>query len=208
MFLRVSPRRTPNAMNAAHASSTRPGAAGLRLLAGLLSILAGCAQVRGPAVTTPPGPEAATDEPVAAPVEDPMTVYRSDKPLPVAKGALERIDCLAGKENLHARMALEARGGQVTSFAYYSRWNFYTCSISLDRRDKNVRWRLTADGATRVQTPHGSFLIRTEADSYRFEFRNVERMKFCGMYGRMSGEMAIRRKVRPPRCEARGILDL
>lgn len=184
-----------------------------------LTILAGCAQLRplGPAAPTPQ-PDAAAgiqvpdetpiEAPVEVPIEDPMTVHRTDKPLPLAKGKLERIDCLSGKETLHARMALEARGGQVTNFAYYSRWSFKTCSISLDQRDGKVRWRRTEDGATRVQTPHGSFLIRADADSYRFEFRNVERMKFCGMYGRMSGEMVIKRHSDPPRCEARGILDL
>jgi len=178
------------------------------MLCGLL-MLAGCAQVRPPAaITTTPPLDAAIDVPEEAPIEDPMTVHRTDKPLPLAKGKLERIDCLSGKEDLHARMALEARGGQVTNFAYYSRWSFKTCSIHLDQRDAKIRWRRTDDGATRVQTPHGSFLIRADADSYRFEFHNVERMKFCGMYGRMSGEMVIKRRSDPPRCEAQGILDL
>jgi len=179
-------------------------------------ILAGCAQVRTPTIKAPipeetittPKPDETVAIPDAPPIEDPMTVYRTDKPLPLAKGDLERIDCLSGTEDLHARMALEARGGQVTSFSYYSRWNFRTCSISLDQRNPQVRWRLTEDGATRVQTPHGSFLIRADAENYRFEFRNVERMKFCGMYGRTNGEMVIKRRSAPPQCEAWGILDL
>lgn len=180
-----------------------------------LAILCGCSQLRPPppphpglpAETPAPQPEDALTLPEEAPIENPMLVHRGDRPLPLAKGKLERIDCLSGTEHLHARMALEAKGGQITNFAYYSRWSFRTCSIHLDQRDAKVRWRLTPEGATRVQTPHGSFLIRTDADAYRFEFRNVERMKFCGMYGRMSGEMVIMRRNGPPRCEARGILD-
>lgn len=191
----------------------RNGVARCALL-GLL-ILAGCAQVRTPTTKVPkpdetittPKPDETVAVPDAPPIEDPMTVHRTDQPLLLAKGELERIDCLSGTEDLHARMALEARGGQVTNFAYYSRWNFRTCSISLDQRNPQVRWRLTEDGATRVQTPHGSFLIRADAEHYRFEFRNVERMKFCGMYGRISGEMVIKRRSEPPQCEAWGILD-
>lgn len=181
-----------------------------------LCVLAGCAGVRPPGSTAippradspgPPPPQIPGETPSEAPAEDPMAVFGGDRPLPLAEGALERIDCLSGREDLHARVALEARGGQVTSFAYYSRWSFRTCSISLDQRDTGARWRLTEDGATRVQTPHGSFLIRADADAYRLEFRNVERMKFCGMYGRMSGEMVVRRRTEPPQCETSGILD-
>lgn len=138
---------------------------------------------------------------------DPMAEVKGDTPLPVAKGALEQIDCLNGQEQLHARMALEARGGQVTSFAYYSRWQFFTCSIFLEQRDPKVRWRRTADGATRVQTPQGSFVIHTDPESYVFEFQNVRRTKFCGMDGAINGTMTILRNTSPPRCTSAGILD-
>lgn len=183
-------------------------------------LISGCAQVRLPGIPgqpglpglpapqppdTPPPPEASLPEPF---VEDPMAVFAGDKPPPLAKGAVERIDCLSGKEDLHARIAIEARGGQVLGFAYYSRWRFQTCSIHLQQQDPLVRWRLTEDGATRVQTPHGSFLIRADAENYSFEFLNVERMRFCGMYGRISGIMVVKRKAEPPQCTTNGVLDL
>ena len=159
----------------------------------------------GPAVVEP----SATEPPVLiTPVPiDPMAEVQGDKPLPVAKGAVEQIDCLNGMEQLHARMALEARGGQVTSFAYYSRWQFYTCSIYLDQRDPKTRWRRTVDGATRVQTPQGSFVIHADPESYVFEFQNVQRAKFCGMYGSINGTMTILRNTWPPRCTVAGILE-
>jgi hypothetical protein len=138
---------------------------------------------------------------------DPMAEVKGDKPLPVAKGAIEQIDCLNGLENLHARMSLEARGGQITSFAYYSRWQFYTCSIVLDQRDPKTRWRRTSQGATRVQTPQGSFVIHADPESYVFEFQNVQRAKFCGMYGSINGTMTILRNAAPPRCTVAGILE-
>ena len=152
---------------------------------------------------------APTEPPVmiTPPPIDPMAEVSGDKPLPVAKGGIEQIDCLNGEERLHARLALEARGGQVTSFAYYSRWQFLTCSIYLDLLDPKVRWRRTAEGATRVQTPQGSFVIHTDPDSYVFEFQNVQRAKFCGMYGAINGTMTILRNTSPPRCMVAGILD-
>lgn len=142
-----------------------------------------------------------------APEPDPMADFPDDQPLPVLKGALERIDCMTGEPEVHARMAVEARGGQVASFAYYSRWNFYTCSLDLYRDDPMIKWRKTADGATRVQTPNGSFIIHAHQDRYVFEFHDVERMKFCGMYGRTNGSMTIMRGLPKPKCSAQGIMD-
>lgn len=160
--------------------------------------------------TDKPPPE---ERPVTTPPErkrvvvDPMAVVIGDRALPVAQGPLERIDCLSGEDELHARVALEARGSQVTSFAYYSRWQFYTCSIDLDQGDAKTRWRLTEDGATRVQTPFGSFLIRSDAENYTIEFRDVQRKKYCGMDGRIRGVLTIKRNTDPPQCSATGILD-
>lgn len=190
--------------------------------AAVLTVLlfAGCAPLRQPS-SVPPGseplPDGTIDVPSTTlpiprasepPLEDPMAVHPGDRPLPRSLGRFERIDCRSGEDDLQARIAFEARGNQVLNFAYYSRWHFQTCLIDLDQKSWDARWRLTQDGATRVQTPHGSFLIRADAESYRFEFLDVERMKFCGMYGRIRGELVVRRDTNPPRCEAKGILDL
>ena len=180
---------------------------------GATALLFACAPLPLPKPSPPQIPGVAERSPGEPGVEitpepiDPMAAVKGDKPLPATNGSLERIDCLNGREHLHARMALEARGGQITSFAYYSRWQFYTCSIALDHRDPKVRWRRTADGATRVQTPQGSFVIHADAKSYVFQFQNVQRMKFCGMFGEINGTMTIQRKSSPPRCAAAGILD-
>ena len=104
-------------------------------------------------------------------------------------------------------MSLEARGGQVLSFAYYSVWKPRTCAFDFARNSPGVKWRLTPDGATRVHTPQGRFLIRTRADAYVFEFEQVERRKFCGMSGDINGSMTIRRKVNPPQCSVVGVMD-
>jgi hypothetical protein len=144
---------------------------------------------------------------VQPPLVDPMAAVAGDKPLPVLQGVLERIDCTSGKEDLHARIALEARGGQIASFAYYSKWKPRTCSMDFDRNDPKVKWRLMPDGGTRVQTPQGIFVIRARPDSYLFEFQKISRQKFCGMLGQINGTMTILRKVHPPECSVVGVLD-
>ncbi len=138
---------------------------------------------------------------------DPMADIASDRPLPALQGALERIDCTSGEENLHARMALEARGGQISSFAYYSKWKPRTCALDFERSNPKSKWRLMADGGTRVQTPQGIFVIRTRPESYTFEFQKIARQKFCGMLGQINGAMTIMRNTRPPACSVIGLLD-
>ncbi len=147
-------------------------------------------------------------EPPPVPKIDPMAEVPGDKPLPAAlQGALERIDCMNGVEDLHARIAFEARGGQVLNFAYYSKWKPRTCALDFVRNAPGTKWRKTPDGATRVHTPQGRFLIRTRADAYVFEFEQVQRNRFCGMPGEINGTMTIRRGAGKPECAAAGIMD-
>jgi hypothetical protein len=136
-----------------------------------------------------------------------MADVPGDKPLPALRGAIEQIDCTSGVDKLHARMALEARGGQIASFAFYSKWKPRTCSLEIERDDHNSKWRLTADGATRVQTPYGGFLIRARSDAYVFEFQNVQRQRFCGMTGFTNGTMTVKRTSSNPECSVEGLLD-
>lgn len=138
---------------------------------------------------------------------NPLADVPGDKPLPMAQGAIERFDCTSGEEDLHARMAFEARGGRVAHFAYYSKWKPRTCAFDFSATTPGTKWRLTPDGATRVHTPQGRFLIRTRPDAYVFEFEQVQRGKYCGMPGEINGTMTIRRGVAPPQCSVSGIMD-
>jgi len=136
-----------------------------------------------------------------------MADVRGDKPLPALQGATERIDCMSGVDDLHARMALEARGGRVAYFAYYSKWKPRTCALDFARTTPGTKWRLTPDGATRVHTPQGRFLIRTLPNAYVFEFEQVERSRYCGMPGDINGTMIIKRGAGKPECSVAGIMD-
>lgn len=156
--------------------------------------------------TEPTQPQVVTPPPV--PRIDPMADVPGDRPLPpLAAGGLERIDCMSGVEDVHARMALEARGGRIASFAYYSKWKPRTCAFDFTTTSPGTKWRLTAEGHTRVHTPQGRFLIRTRSDAYVFEFEQVQRGKFCGMPGEINGSMVIRRGSAPPECSVAGIMD-
>ena len=156
----------------------------------------------------PPDPPAVTQPTLPAPRIDPMVEAPGDKPLPaVQQGAIERIDCMSGKPDWHARIALEAQGGQVLNFAYYSRWRPRTCSLEVARDAAGTKWRLTPDGAVRVHTPEGRFLIRTRADAYVFEFEQVQRQKYCGMPGEINGTMTVKRGSATPECSTAGVMD-
>lgn len=173
-------------------------------LAAMMSLLAACATPPGAPPSEPPP---AAEVPPPRPRIDPMADVPGDKPLPVLAGVVERIDCMNGDEDLHARMALEARGGRIASFAYYSKRKPRTCAFDFSRASPGTKWRLTPEGATRVHTPQGRFLIRTQADAYVFEFEQVQRGKFCGMPGEINGSMTIRRKAAVPACSVSGIMD-
>jgi hypothetical protein len=120
---------------------------------------------------------------------------------------VERFDCTSGTPNWHARIAFEARGGQVLGFAYYSVWKPRTCSIHLMRDTSGSTWLAAPDGTDHVDTPHGRFVIRRSADAYVFEFQNVQRGKFCGMPGEINGTMMIKRDPAKLHCSVVGIMD-
>ena len=177
-------------------------------LAALLLLLGACAPrklVTQPDRSLPPVAERAAIEPPVVKI-NPMADVPGDKPLPALRGAVERIDCRTGEEDLHARIAFEARGGQLTYFAYYSKWKPRTCSLDFARNAAGTKWRLTPAGDTRVHTPQGRFLIRTRADAYVFEFEQVQRQKFCGMSGQINGSMTVKRGG-THECTVVGIMD-
>jgi hypothetical protein len=156
----------------------------------------------------PAADRSAVAEPLPVPKIDPMADAPGDKPLPAVQwGAIERIDCMSGKPDSHARIAFEAQGGQVLGFAYYSTWRPRTCSLEVKRNATGTKWRMTPDGAVRVHTPQGRFLIRTSTDAYVFEFEHVRRQKFCGMPGEINGTMTIKRGSGKPECSVAGIMD-
>ncbi len=121
------------------------------------------------------------------------------------RGPVEKYDCKIGTEDEHARLALLAQGGEVQSIAYYSKWKPRTCSVHLQRGDAYSKWNDTGD-ATVINTEFGDFLIQRSKSEYQLFFREVDRMHYCGMMGKLNGSMTVTRGPRR-QCSVVGIMD-
>jgi hypothetical protein len=127
----------------------------------------------------------------------------------VAKPAVrkvERLACSLGTEDNHARIAVEVLNGRVERFAYYSKWKPRTCSMEVTRGDAYSRW--LDQGATTailLLEEMGSFFIDHGQGRYHFTFSDVDRMRYCGMGGKINGYITVRRAS--PRCELDGLME-
>lgn len=136
---------------------------------------------------------ALTPKPAAAPVRRPP------------RGPIEKYDCKIGTEDQHARIAVLAQGGEVQSVAYYSKWKPRTCSVHLQRGDAYSQWKDTGD-ATTITTEFGDFLIQVNRTEYQLHFREVDRMHYCGMMGKLNGSMTVSRGPKR-QCTVAGIME-
>jgi hypothetical protein len=106
----------------------------------------------------------------------------------------ERIDCMVGTEDRQARIAIEAVGGKIQNFAYYGKTKPRTCSMDVKRHDAYSKWE--DNGNVTVVTlmeETGAFLINHEKGQYHFIFRDIDRMRYCGMSGKMNGSLTVTR---------------
>ena len=121
------------------------------------------------------------------------------------RGARETLACRLGTEDRHARIAVVLVGGKTTEFAYYSKWKPRTCSIYLQRnRDPYSKW---ADNGhlTTVNLERGVVLIEHKKGVYRFDFRDIDRERYCGMDGKINGYLII--KKGSDQCELAGVME-
>ncbi|MEK6594269.1 MAG: hypothetical protein AABZ67_14445 [Pseudomonadota bacterium] len=135
--------------------------------------------------------------------------YKRNKGLSVAEAPskrLEKLTCFTGEEDRHARIGVELVNGQVTSFAYYSKWKPRTCSIEARRDGPYSRWEDKGAASTVTLTDQkGVFLIERKGGGYRFSFRDVDRGRYCGMDGKINGSLTVMRGS--SKCEVQGIMD-
>ena len=130
---------------------------------------------------------------------------REAAPAKGPRGAVEKYDCKIGTEDRHARIAILAQGGSVQSVAYYSKWKPRTCSVHLERSGAHGRWSDTGD-ATTITTEFGDFLIQVSRGEYQLFFREVDRMHYCGMMGKLNGSMTVTRGPKSV-CSVEGIMQ-
>lgn len=119
---------------------------------------------------------------------------------------IEKLACRLGTEDSHARIAVEILNGRVNRFAYYSKWKPRTCSMEIARGDAFSRW--LDDGATTavlLREETGSFWIDHGHGRYHFTFSDIDRMRYCGMEGKINGFLTIRRAN--PKCELHGLME-
>jgi len=125
----------------------------------------------------------------------------------IAAKKIEKLACALGTQDNHARIAVELVNGRVNRFAYYSIWKPRTCSMEVERGDVYSRWEDT--GSVTVVTlseDTGAFLIGHEAGKrFHFIFRDIDRMRYCGMEGKVSGSLTIARGE--PRCALDGVME-
>jgi hypothetical protein len=127
-------------------------------------------------------------------------------PKKAARRAVERLACLTGNEDRHARIGVEVIDHKVNSFAYYSKWKPRTCSIEVKRDGVYSRWedRGTISKVTLIEEK-GIFLIEYKGGTYRFVFRDVDRGRYCGMDGKINGTLTVTRGKN--QCGLQGVMD-
>lgn len=127
-------------------------------------------------------------------------------PARYAKPKIEKLACRLGTEDQHARIAVELLDGRVNRFAYYSKWKPRTCSMEVERGDAYSKWEDTGDVTivTLIEDT-GAFLIDNGRGRYHFIFRDIDRVRYCGMEGKVSGSLTIFRGR--PQCQLEGVME-
>ena len=119
---------------------------------------------------------------------------------------VEKLACRLGTEDQHARIAVELFNGKVNRFAYYSKWKPRTCSMEVQRGDAYSKWEDTGNVTivTLIEDT-GAFLIDNGGGRYHFIFRDIDRMRYCGMEGKVSGSLTMFRGR--PQCVLEGVME-
>lgn len=122
------------------------------------------------------------------------------------RGRLEKLACKLGNEDRQARIAVELIGGRVESLAYYSKWKPRTCSVHIMRDDAFSKWEDTGHvTVVTLSEEKGSFLIDHDRRAVKFLFREIDRERFCGMPGKITGSLTVTRGR--DQCELEGVMD-
>lgn len=155
---------------------------------------------------TQPEPEVTLPETTEEEAETPGTAQ--GEPFPVPPGARhENLTCFSGTEDRQARIGVELINGQVAYFAFYSKWRPRTCSLDAGRGDSLSRW---ADGSNystvTLADRKGKLRIeRMGGGSYQFGFVDVDRVRYCGMPGKINGTLTVTRGKGS--CIVKGIME-
>lgn len=152
------------------------------------------------------GSEAAAPE--SAQEEEGVQDQAPDRTPPAARyeGRHENLTCFSGTKDRQARIGVKLVNGEVTYFAYYSKWRPRTCSLEAGRGDAFSRWVDHQGYSTVTLADHkGRLRIEHNGGAYRFAFFDVDRGRYCGMPGKINGSLTVTRGKSS--CEVEGVMD-
>ena len=121
-------------------------------------------------------------------------------------GRRENLTCYTGTDDRHARIGVELVNDQVAYFAYYSKSRPRTCSLEAGRGDPYSRWSDSGGFSTvTLADRKGRLRIERDGGSYRFAFLDVDRVRYCGMQGKINGSLTVTRGKSS--CDVQGVMD-
>jgi len=148
---------------------------------------------------------------VAAAQDRVVAYYRRslglDDPKPaMAVRRIEKLACFTGIQDRHARIGVQLVDGKIDYFAYYSKWKPRTCSIEAERNGPYSRWE---DAGTTSKVilvdDKGTLTIDRKGGAFRFVFHDIDRMRYCGMSGKINGSLTVVRGKKT--CVVEGVMD-
>lgn len=153
-------------------------------------------------------PESEVAPPETAQEEAESPGLAQGEPIPVPPGARhENLTCFTGTDERQARIGVELINDQVAYFAFYSKWRPRTCSLDAARGSSLSRWA-DGEGYSTVTLPDRKGQLRIErkgGGSYQFGFYDVDRVRYCGMPGKINGTLTVTRGK--DSCLVEGIMD-
>ena len=131
---------------------------------------------------------------------------RGDTGLAMAVKRIEKLACFTGIQDRHARIGVQLVNGKVDYFAYYSKWKPRTCSVAAGRNGPYSHWEDTGQTSRVTLVDNkGSFTIDRKGGAVRFVFHDIDRMRYCGMSGKINGSLTVTRGK--SKCVLEGVMD-
>ena len=118
---------------------------------------------------------------------------------------LEKFSCRTGPNDEQARLIVEVVKSRPMEFAYYSRLGTSVCSIHGRRGDAYTKWKDEAGGRTAVSLLAGNAQLEYQPGHFLIKFAEVDRMRYCGMYGELNGSVEVSSKK--SECGLTGVFD-
>jgi len=117
------------------------------------------------------------------------------EPAPAAKGKpptgpKQLLQCKIGPYEKQIRFAMETVRGKPVYMAYWSSNGPYRCSFESAPGDGKSRWLDSSVGIV-ISLLSGTLLIEDDKTHFTITAREVDRMTYCGTYGKINGVLTV-----------------